>query len=152
MSKAYTSSLIRLLSGLAILLCISLSVQASAQTASDKLHYTPDQIRDLGFEIAHELRCPMSVNQNLFDSGAPIASELKGQIFLMLEQGESKAEIIDFLVQRYGEKIRYQPSFSGATAVLWFGPILLLFGIIAFAVMWIREQRKHQDMKATTYE
>ncbi|MGS0728983.1 cytochrome c-type biogenesis protein, partial [Shewanella sp. 0m-11] len=68
------------------------------------------------------------------------------------EQGESKAEIIDFLVQRYGEKIRYQPSFSAATAVLWFGPILLLFGIIAFAVMWIREQRKHQDMKANTYE
>lgn len=148
MSNSYTSTLMRLLAGFAILLCISFSAQA----ASDKIHYTPDQIRDLGFEIAHELRCPMSVNQNLFDSGAPIASELKGQIFLMLDQGESKAEIIDFLVQRYGEKIRYQPSFSLATAVLWFGPLLLLFGIIAFAVIWIREQRKHQDIKANTYE
>ncbi|ABZ75124.1 cytochrome C biogenesis protein [Shewanella halifaxensis HAW-EB4] len=148
MSKAYTSTLMRLLAGLAILLCISISAQA----ASDKIHYTQDQIRDLGFEIAHELRCPMSVNQNLFDSSAPIASELKGQIFLMLDQGESKAEIIDFLVQRYGEKIRYQPSFSSATALLWFGPLLLLFGIIAFAAIWIREQRKHQDIKANTHE
>ncbi|ABV85805.1 cytochrome c-type biogenesis protein CcmH [Shewanella pealeana] len=148
MSNSYTSTLMRLLAAFAILLCLSLSAQA----ASDKIHYTPDQIRDLGFEIAHELRCPMSVNQNLFDSGAPIASELKGQIFLMLDQGESKAEIIDFLVQRYGEKIRYQPSFSAATALLWFGPLLLLFGIIAFAVIWIREQRKHQDIKANTYE
>ncbi|GIU15851.1 cytochrome c-type biogenesis protein [Shewanella sp. MBTL60-007] len=148
MSKAYTSTLAGLLAGLAILLCISISAQA----ASDKIHYTPDQIRDLGFEIAHELRCPMSVNQNLFDSGAPIASELKGQIFLMLEQGESKAEIIDFLVQRYGEKIRYQPSFSAATALLWFGPILLLLGIVAIAAVLIREQRKHQDTNGNTYE
>ena len=148
MSKTYTATLIRLLAGFVILLCISATVQA----ASDKIHYSPDQIRDLGFEIAHELRCPMSVNQNLFDSGAPIASELKGQLFLMLEQGESKPAIIDFLVQRYGEKIRYQPSFSAATAVLWFGPLLLLFGIIAFAAIWIREQRKHQDIKANTYE
>ncbi|GIU27618.1 cytochrome c-type biogenesis protein CcmH [Shewanella schlegeliana] len=148
MSKTYTSTLVRLLAGLAILLCISMSAQA----ASDKIHYTPDQIRDLGFEIAHELRCPMSVNQNLFDSGAPIASELKGQIFLMLEQGESKAEIIDFLVQRYGEKIRYQPSFSAATALLWFGPILLLLGIVGVAAALIREQRKHQDTNGNTYE
>ncbi|MGS0682183.1 cytochrome c-type biogenesis protein [Shewanella sp. 125m-7] len=148
MSKAYTATLTRLLAGFAILLCISVTAQA----ASDKIHYTQDQIRDLGFEIAHELRCPMSVNQNLFDSGAPIASELKGQIFLMLEQGESKQTIIDFLVQRYGEKIRYQPSLSAATAVLWFGPLILLFGIIAFAAIWIREQRKPQNIKANTYE
>ena len=148
MSPSYSSTLMRLLAGFAILLCISFA----AQSASDKIHYTPDQIRDLGFEIAHELRCPMSVNQNLFDSGAPIASELKGQIFLMLEQGESKAEIIDFLVQRYGEKIRYQPSFSPATALLWFGPILLLLGIIGFATLLIREQRKHQDTNGNTYE
>ncbi|MCL1140284.1 cytochrome c-type biogenesis protein [Shewanella pneumatophori] len=152
MSRSYTSTLMRLLVGFAVLLCISLSVQTSVQAASDKIHYTPDQIRDLGFEIAHELRCPMSVNQNLFDSGAPIASELKGQIFLMLEQGESKAAIIDFLVQRYGEKIRYQPSFSSATAVLWLGPILLLIGIVGFAAVFIREQRKPANTKANTYE
>ncbi|ACA88730.1 cytochrome c-type biogenesis protein [Shewanella woodyi] len=135
---------------LTVILLFSTSLTASAVT--DKIDYTHDQIRDLGFEIAHELRCPMSVNQNLFDSGAPIASELKGQIFLMLEQGESKQAIIDFLVQRYGEKIRYQPSLSMATAALWFGPILLLFGIIGFAALLIREQRKHQDTNGNTYE
>ncbi|WP_028767685.1 cytochrome c-type biogenesis protein [Shewanella fidelis] len=152
MSQSYTSTLIRLLVSFALLLCLSLFLQASAQAASDKIHYTPEQIRDLGFEIAHELRCPMSVNQNLFDSGAPIASELKGQIFLMLEQGESKAHIIDFLVQRYGEKIRYQPSFSGATAILWFGPVFLLIGIIGFAALLIREQRKTATTKANNHE
>lgn len=144
------NTIIRLLS---LLLLFSASLSASAVTdVADKIHYSQDQIRDLGFEIAHELRCPMSVNQNLFDSGAPIASELKGQIFLMLEQGESKQTIIDFLVQRYGEKIRYQPSLSMATAALWFGPILLLFGIIGVAAVLIREQRKHQDTNGDTYE
>ncbi|WP_065204293.1 cytochrome c-type biogenesis protein [Shewanella woodyi] len=143
----------RLTTWLAVILLCSTSLWADAVVNSvEKIHYTQAQIRDLGFEIAHELRCPMSVNQNLFDSGAPIASELKGQIFLMLEQGESKQAIIDFLVQRYGEKIRYQPSLSMATAALWFGPILLLFGIIGFAALLIREQRKHQDTNGNTYE
>ncbi|MEC4728005.1 cytochrome c-type biogenesis protein CcmH [Shewanella sp. D64] len=138
---------------LAVVLLFSASLSVSAVTdVTDKIQYTQEQIRDLGFEIAHELRCPMSVNQNLFDSGAPIASELKGQIFLMLEQGESKQTIIDFLVQRYGEKIRYQPSLSIATAALWFGPILLLFGIIGFTAVLIREQRKHQDTNGDIYE
>ncbi|WP_299790093.1 cytochrome c-type biogenesis protein [uncultured Shewanella sp.] len=136
-----------------LLLLLSLSMSAvAAGTSTGKNSYTQDQIRDLGFEISHELRCPMSVNQNLFDSQAPIAHELKAQIFLMLEQGESKQAIIEFLVQRYGEKIKYQPSFSTATAILWLGPIFLLLTIIATATMLIREQHKHQRNNGKSYE
>lgn len=136
---------------LMLLLSLSMSSMA-ATTTTGKNSYTQDQIRDIGFEISHELRCPMSINQNLFDSQAPIANELKAQIFLMLEQGESKQAIIEFLVQRYGEKIKYQPSFSAATAMLWFGPLFLLLTIIAVAAMLIREQHKHQRTNGNSYE
>ncbi|MGL5026493.1 MAG: cytochrome c-type biogenesis protein [Shewanella oncorhynchi] len=77
-------------------------------------------------DISKVLRCPMATNQNLFESQAPIAHELKAQIFSMLEQGQSQDEIIDFMVQRYGEKIRYQPEFKASTFALWLGPLLLL--------------------------
>ena len=77
-------------------------------------------------DISKVLRCPMATNQSLFESQAPIAHELKAQIFSMLEQGQSQDEIIDFMVQRYGEKIRYQPEFKASTFALWLGPLLLL--------------------------
>ena len=77
-------------------------------------------------DISKVLRCPMATNQSLFESQAPIAHELKAQIFSMLEQGQSQDEIIDFMVQRYGQKIRYQPEFNTSTFALWFGPLLLL--------------------------
>ncbi|SIR03164.1 cytochrome c-type biogenesis protein CcmH [Shewanella morhuae] len=81
-------------------------------------------------DISKVLRCPMATNQSLFESQAPIAHELKAQIFTMLEQGQSQDEIIHFMVQRYGEKIRYQPELKDSTLALWFGPFLfLLLGV-----------------------
>ncbi|MGL5047629.1 MAG: cytochrome c-type biogenesis protein [Shewanella sp.] len=77
-------------------------------------------------EISKILRCPMATNQSLFESQAPIAHELKAQIFTLLDEGKSQQDIVDFMVQRYGEKIRYQPEFKPATLVLWLGPLLLL--------------------------
>ncbi|MGL5359914.1 MAG: cytochrome c-type biogenesis protein [Shewanella sp.] len=77
-------------------------------------------------EISKVLRCPMATNQSLFESQAPIAHELKAQIFTMLDQGYSQNDILDFMVERYGEKIRYQPEFKTSTLALWLGPLLLL--------------------------
>ncbi len=77
-------------------------------------------------EISKVLRCPMATNQSLFESQAPIAHELKAQIFTMLDQGHSQNDILDFMVERYGEKIRYQPEFKASTLALWLGPVLLL--------------------------
>lgn len=93
-------------------------------------------------DISKVLRCPMATNQSLFESQAPIAHELKAQIFSMLEQGQSQDEIIDFMVQRYGEKIRYQPEFKASTSVLWLGPLLLLvLGVgLCFALITRKKQ------------
>lgn len=84
----------------------------------------------LAMDIAKELRCPMATNQNLFESETAIASELKAQIYLMLEQGQSREQILDFMTQRYGEQIRYQPKLTLGTVLLWGAPVLLFLGLI----------------------
>lgn len=116
----------------------SIQLKPKLEDRSTPTHYSKIEIRDMGFEIAKELRCPTSPNQNLFDSQSRIASELKGQIFLMLEQGNSKQTIIDFMVQRYGEKMRYLPSLNSGTAFLWLTPILLVLLAISGVYFFIR--------------
>ncbi|WP_076412285.1 cytochrome c-type biogenesis protein [Shewanella sp. UCD-KL12] len=105
---------------------------------ADPITYTSEQKHKLRLEISRELRCPKSINQNLLDSQAPIASELKAQIYLMLEQGHSKVEIVNFMVERYGEKIRYMPSLSGGTTILWLAPLLFVLIAIASVFIFIR--------------
>ncbi|MCG9965438.1 cytochrome c-type biogenesis protein CcmH [Shewanella xiamenensis] len=92
--------------------------------------------------ISKELRCPMATNQTLFESQAPIAHELKGQIFSLLEQGLKRDEVIDFMVQRYGEKIRYQPEFKTSTFALWIGPLLLLILGVGLCLVLISRNKK----------
>lgn len=92
-------------------------------------------------DISKVLRCPMATNQSLFESQAPIAHELKAQIFSMLEQGQSQDEIIDFMVQRYGQKIRYQPEFKASTFALWLGPLLLLVLGIGLCLVLITRRK-----------
>ena len=119
---------------LQLFICISVF----AQEHSAPTHYSEQQKQVIGFEIARELRCPMAVNQNLFDSQSQIASELKGQIFLMLEEGQSKAAIIDFMVVRYGDKIRYMPPLNSNTAVLWLLPLALVILVLIGGFIFIR--------------
>lgn len=130
-----------------ILCSLLFCITATAQNTPPPTHYTHEQKKDLGFEIARELRCPMAVNQNLFDSQSKIASELKGQIFLMLDEGQSKAVIIDFMVQRYGEKIRYMPALSSHTLLLWLIPIILVLLAIIGLFFFIQPTLKAQKMK-----
>lgn len=99
-------------------------------------------------EISKELRCPMATNQTLFESQAPIAHELKGQIFSLLQQGYKRDEVLDFMVQRYGEKIRYQPEFKPSTLALWLGPLLLLVAGLGLGLTLIKRKSSSPD-KAT---
>lgn len=121
-----------------MILLISLLLTFVAIAAEN---YTPEQKKSLGFEIAKTLRCPTSINQSLFDSQANIASELKGHIFRLLDEGKTKAEIMNYFTERYGEKIRYSPSLSSGTAFLWFAPLLLLIMTIGGMILVFRRAK-----------
>lgn len=83
-------------------------------------------------ELAAQLRCLVCQNQNIADSNAPLAQDLRREIHQMLTDGQSKRDVIDFMVQRYGEFVLYKPMMSVKTLALWFGPALFfVFGLIA---------------------
>lgn len=97
---------------------------------------TPAQLKRQAIAIAVVLRCPMATNQSLQDSQSPIANELKAEIYLQLEQGKTPDEIIDFMVARYGERIRYMPNLSIGTALLFFAPL----GLLGVVILWYLRQ------------
>ena len=91
-------------------------------------------------ELSAELRCPKCQNQNIADSNAPIAQDLRKTLHMKLEEGASDSEILDYMVARYGEFVRYRPSFGGANTVLWLAPVGLL--AIGGLVLLITGRRK----------
>lgn len=76
--------------------------------------------------LIYELRCLVCQNQNIADSDADLAVDLRREIYSMIGQGKSKSDILDFMVQRYGEFVLYKPRFGLRTLVLWLGPVFLL--------------------------
>lgn len=85
--------------------------------------------------LSDELRCPKCQNQTIADSNAPIAKDLRFLLHQQLEEGASDAEILDFMVARYGEFVRYRPGLDGRTMVLWYGPLLVtILGLLGLAM------------------
>jgi cytochrome c-type biogenesis protein CcmH len=87
--------------------------------------------------MSQELRCLVCQNTTLADSSAPLAEDLRKEIREQLRAGKSDKEVIDYLVARYGDFVRYRPPVNNETALLWFGPFLLLIigGFILFRVL-----------------
>ena len=88
-----------------------------------------------------ELRCLQCQNQTIADSHADLAIDLKNQVREMMVQGKSDQEIVDFMVQRYGDFVRFRPPVKSTTWLLWFGPILLMAGGLGF-LGWRLSQRE----------
>jgi cytochrome c-type biogenesis protein CcmH len=87
--------------------------------------------------LTEELRCTVCQNQNLADSDAPLAQDLRKEIHKMMTAGRSDAEIKTFLVERYGDFVLYRPPMQGNTLALWAIPGVLLFGgavVVLFVV------------------
>ena len=77
-------------------------------------------------KIAAELRCLVCQNQTIADSSADLAVDLRRQIREALARGASEREVLDFMVQRYGDFVLYRPPLKASTVLLWCGPFLLL--------------------------
>jgi len=129
------------LSALILLLMVSLSVSAVIET----YEFSTPALEQRYRELSAELRCPKCQNQNIADSNAPIAQDLRKLLHEQLESGASDEEILDYMVARYGEFVRYRPRYSGATALLWLAPFLLLLcgGIVV--VRMINSQRQASE-------
>jgi len=91
-------------------------------------------------ELIDELRCLVCQNQNLAASNADLAKDLRRQSYQMIQQGADKEEIIDYMVQRYGDFVLYRPPFKATTLLLWLGPFLFL--AIGLGVVIVMARRR----------
>jgi len=84
--------------------------------------------------LLKELRCLVCQNQDLADSNAGLANDLRDQVYDMVKEGKSDNEIINYLTARYGDFILFNPPVKALTALLWFGPALFL--LLGFIIFW----------------
>lgn len=126
---------------LGLITLIGLCVSTSYATEVLEFKSTEDQQR---FRLlTEELRCPKCQNQNLEDSNAGIAVDLRNQIYTMINEGQTSEEIVDYMVARYGEFVLYRPVHDQSTAILWYGPFaLLLIGAVIFVLVMVKNQRR----------
>lgn len=101
--------------------------------------------------LTNELRCLVCQNEDLTDSTAPLAQDLRTQVADMILQNKNDDQIKDYLTQRYGEFILFKPSFSSKNYLLWLAPFaMLIFGLIYLARRIIRH--RHHNAKLSDDE
>ncbi|MBB1519681.1 cytochrome c-type biogenesis protein [Aquipseudomonas guryensis] len=121
---------------------LGLSLVGMSWAAIDTYQFKDEAERERFRTLTAELRCPKCQNQNIADSNAPIATDLRREIFRMLEEGKSNAEIVDFLVLRYGDFVLYKPPVDTRTYLLWYGPFALLgLGVFGLGVLVLRRRK-----------
>lgn len=94
--------------------------------------------------LAENLRCPKCQNQNLSDSDSPVASDMRQKVYELMLEGQSNEDITQYMVDRYGDFVTYEPPFRFETVLLWFGPVL----IFSFGLLLIISLRKNQNTDA----
>ena len=125
------------------LLCVPLTV--GAETAQPM----PDDpvANKRAVHLADQLRCLVCQNQTIADSNAELALDLRRQIREQIAAGRSDGQIVEFMVERYGDFVLYRPPLKGTTLFLWFGPpVLLLLGII-FLLRYLNARRTRVEQQ-----
>jgi cytochrome c-type biogenesis protein CcmH len=124
-----------------ILACFSNLVVST----EDKFHFDSEQQTALFLELTKELRCPKCQNQNIADSDAMIAVDLRRKVYELLQKGYDRDQVIDFMRQRYGDFVYYQPPVNPMTIWLWLLPVLFIFVAVVGLVMTRKRQAAEID-------
>ena len=122
-----------------LLLLLGWVVQAPAMAAIDVYTFDNDNQEQVFRELTRELRCPKCQNQDIADSNAGLAKDLRDKTYQMVRQGKDKDEIVDYMVARYGNFILYNPPLMASTLILWLGPLLVI--VIGLGGVVMRSRR-----------
>ncbi|PJG82883.1 cytochrome c-type biogenesis protein [Caviibacterium pharyngocola] len=115
-------------------------IHFSAFAAIDALNFASPQQENDYHALTQELRCPQCQNNNIADSNATIAVDMRAKVFELLQEGKQKQEIVDYMIARYGHFVTYNPPLTAATLALWVVPALL----VLFGVVMIFRRKPHQ--------
>jgi cytochrome c-type biogenesis protein CcmH len=125
---------------LIIILMLLVSVSALAAPIAT-FKFDNEQQEVLFHKLSQELRCLVCQNNSIGDSNADLAKDLRTELYNMIMQGKGEQEIIDFMVQRYGDFVLYNPPMKPLTWVLWFGPAIIFVFALFYVLRLIKTQR-----------
>ena len=120
----------------ALLICVS------ANSAQEMLEFDTSEQQDRYRALIDELRCMVCQNQNVADSNASLATDLRERTFSMIKSGATDEQILKFMTDRYGDFVLYRPPFKLSTAFLWLAPVVFL--ILAFAAYWSYSRKRRE--------
>jgi cytochrome c-type biogenesis protein CcmH len=127
---------------LLVILVLLITPFYSLWAAEDYYHFATAIEQQRFQHLTSELRCLVCQNQNLAESNAALASDLRQQIYTKIQEGQSNQQIIDYLVTRYGDFILYSPPLTIQTIGLWFGPVILLLAGLAYLFYYLRKNQE----------
>ncbi|MDG1443132.1 MAG: cytochrome c-type biogenesis protein CcmH [Pseudomonadales bacterium] len=116
------------------------------RAAIDAYAFPDETLRDRYNGLIDELRCPQCLNTNLAGSDAMVAKDLRREVHRLVLEGKSDEQVLDFMYERYGDFILYEPRFKPGTWLLWLGPIALLFLAIFFGIRFSRRSSQVSDL------
>lgn len=127
-----------LLSLMVFLLFSPLTKAGDLQQNVDLFEFHSIEVQQRATSLAKTLRCPQCQNQNLVESNAQAAKDLRLKVYTMANEGSSNQEIKDYLVALYGNIVLYQPPFNYSTALLWIFPLLFLIFFVLYSIRMVK--------------
>jgi len=131
-----------------ILLTLIVAGMSATFAATKIVNFDTPEQEQLYRALFEEYRCLKCQNQNLADSAADLAGDLRNEIRDQIVAGNTRAEIDNYLVARYGDFVLYRPRLKLSTAALWFGPFVLLFIAAVYALRVVKQHQISDDATA----
>lgn len=125
-----------------------ISVAAPIET----FKFDSEETEKVFHKLSEELRCLVCQNQNIAESNADLAKDLRLEIYTMLSDGKSEEEIVDFMVQRYGDYVLYRPPFKPMTWLLWFAPVIIFIFGLYYVTRLMKSQASNEQPSSLSSE
>lgn len=137
---------------LAMILGSLYSTSVSAVAIAQPLEFETEAQQRQYQKLIRELRCTVCQSESIYESNAPLAADVRRRVYEMTLDGASEEEIIDFMVQRYGDYVRFRPPLQANTLLLWTSPIILF--VVGGLIWWqvVRSRRQLDDRPPLTDE
>ena len=115
---------------------------AAAHATQALIEFKSPEQQALFKELTHELRCPKCQNQNIVDSNAVVAVDMRNKTLELVQQGQTKQQVLDYMKSRYGDFVYYQPPLNKFTFILWLLPALMVVGLLLLLLARRKAERK----------
>ncbi|MFC4700088.1 cytochrome c-type biogenesis protein CcmH [Glaciecola siphonariae] len=117
--------------------------KAITQDYAENYAFSDAAQRKTFLKLTEELRCPKCQNQNIADSDAPIAHDMRRKVYQLMQEGKGEQEVVGWMKQRYGDFVHYQPPVNAVTMWLWLAPVIFA---LVMLVVFIRRRKVVDDV------